>query len=95
MKNISCLSLLFLFFTTTVFAGTINLPQTGQTQCYDTSGNAINCPGTGQDGEIQAGVAWPEPRFTTNADTTVKDNLTGLVWGPDGNIMPTRDPGWI
>ena len=80
--------------TGAVFAGTINLPQTGQTQCWDTSGNQIPCSGTGQDGEIQAGVAWPEPRFTPNADTTVTDNLTGLVWARDGNIMPTRDPGW-
>jgi hypothetical protein len=39
-------------------------------------------------------VPWPEPRFTTNADTTITDNLTGLVWVPDGNIMPARDPGW-
>ena len=73
---------------------TINLPKTGQTKCYDTTGKGIPCTETGQDGEIRAGVAWPELRFTTNADFTIQDNLTGLVWAPDGNIMPTRDPGW-
>jgi hypothetical protein len=26
------------------------VPQTGQVGCWDTSGVAINCPGTGQDG---------------------------------------------
>ena len=65
--------------------GTIVLPKTGQTTCYDASGTAIACTGTGQDGDLQKGVAWPGPRFTTNADTTVTDNLTGLVWTPDGN----------
>ena len=44
---------------------TINLPQTGQTKCYDQYGTEINCSGTVQDGEIQAGVEWPNPRFTT------------------------------
>jgi len=94
MKKIAVLLLTFVFLTTPVFAGTVNLPRTGQTKCYDEAGSEINCSGTGQDGEIQAGVAWPVPRFTTNADTTITDNLTGLVWGPDGNVMPTRDPGW-
>jgi len=56
--------------SSTVLAGTIELPQTGQTKCYDTAGAVIDCAGTGQDGEIRAGVAWPEPRFTiTYCDT--------------------------
>ena len=76
------------------FAGTIQLPQTGQTKCWDTAGTEITCTDTGQDGDIQAGMAWPEPRFTTNTDTTITDALTGLVWAPNGNVMPTRDPGW-
>ena len=35
------------------------VPQTGQTTCWDTSGNVITCAGTGQDGDIQAGVVPP------------------------------------
>jgi YVTN family beta-propeller protein len=62
----------------------IKLPQTGQTECYDTTGNVIDCAGTGQDGEIQAGIAWPNPRFADNSDQTITDNLTGLVWAKDG-----------
>ena len=27
--------------------------KTGQKTCYDASGNVINCPDTGQDGDIQ------------------------------------------
>src|SRR3989304_4795284 len=66
-----------------------DLPRTGQTTCYDTAGAVIPCAGTGQDGEIQAGVPWPDPRFTTSGDC-VTDNLTGLMWvtSPD-NITRT------
>ena len=62
------------------FAGEVNLPQTGQTTCYDENGNVIDCANTGQDGDIQAGVDWPSPRFVDNGDGTVTDHLTGLIW---------------
>lgn len=62
------------------------LPKTGQTICYDTSGASIDCTGTGQDGEIQAGLAWPNPRFVDNDNRTVTDKLTGLIWTQDANI---------
>ena len=63
----------------------ISLPETGQTTCYDSLGSVIACAGTGQDGDLQKGVAWPTPRFTDNGNSTVIDNLTGLVWTKDGN----------
>ncbi|MFC1780051.1 DUF1566 domain-containing protein, partial [Thermodesulfobacteriota bacterium] len=56
------------------------VPRTGQTSCYDAAGSIILCTGTGQDGDIQAGVAWPSQRFTDNGDGTTTDNLTGLMW---------------
>jgi hypothetical protein len=68
----------------------IDLPQTGQTTCYDTAGSVIACPATGQDGDIQAGVAWPSPRFTDNGNGTVTDNLTGLVWLRNANCFGLR-----
>ena len=87
MKRIICLTMVVtLMMAGAAFAGTVNLPQTGQTQCWDTSGNQIPCSGTGQDGEIQAGVAWPDPRFTDNGDDTMTDNLTGLMWTKDANL---------
>ena len=70
----------------TASAGTVQLPQTGQTKCYDTAGTEIACTGTGEDGEIQAGAVWPSPRFTDNSDGTVTDNLTGLMWAKDANL---------
>ena len=64
--------------------GTVDLPQTGQTVCTDRSGAAVACAGTGQDGESRSGAAWPSPRFVVNADGTLSDGLTGLVWSREG-----------
>lgn len=92
-RKTAFLFLISFLFTTTIFAGTIQLPQTGQTKCYDTAGVEISCTGTGQDGEIRAGVAWPNPRFTNpdgsspiNSDC-VLDKLTGLMWPKNGNLF--------
>jgi hypothetical protein len=63
----------------------ICLPKTGQTKCYNSSGSEISCSGTGQDGDIQAGVAWPSPRFADQGNT-VTDNLTGLMWTRNANL---------
>ncbi|HBA89371.1 MAG TPA: hypothetical protein DCZ75_15700 [Geobacter sp.] len=65
---------------------------TGQTQCWDEQGIGVACAGTGQDGELQAGAAWPAPRFSTNADGTLTDHLTSLVWPRDLDLVATRDP---
>lgn len=51
--------------------------QTGQTSCYDVSGAAIDCAGTGQDGETQSGATHS---FVDNGDGTVTDEVTGLMW---------------
>lgn len=66
------------------------LPQTGQISCYDTAGTNISCAGTGQDGELRAGVLWPFPRFTDNGNGTVTDNLTGLIWLQNANCFGTQ-----
>jgi len=67
-------------------AGAIQLPGTGQATCYDASGAAIACTGTGQDGEYRKGASWPSTRFTVSGDC-VTDNVTGLVWAGDANLM--------
>ena len=76
---------ILLAFPIIVMAGVVDLPKTGQTTCYDTAGNVIACPYTGQDGDIQAGVPWPTPRFTVSGDC-VTDNLTGLMWTKNANL---------
>jgi hypothetical protein len=62
------------------------LPATGQTTCRDSAGMAVACTATGHDGDIRAGV---ERHFTDNADGTITDEATGLVWekkSDDGSI---------
>lgn len=56
------------------------VPKTGQTTSY----------ATGDDGELEEGVAWPNPRFTDNGDGTVTDALTGLIWLKDLNCFGSR-----
>jgi hypothetical protein len=72
------------------FEGLAPVEKTGQTTCYDSSGDVIECGDTGQDGESQIGVAWPTPRFTDNGDGTVTDNLTGLIWLKNANRFGAR-----
>ena len=46
------------------------VPKTGQTTSY----------ANGDDGDLELGVASPNPRFTDNGDGKVTDNLTELIW---------------
>ena len=48
------------------------------------TGQTTSCA-AGDDGALKKGVAWPSPRFTDNADGTVSDNLTGLIWLKQAN----------
>src|SRR5579871_625134 len=61
--------------------------RTGQTKCFDASGEKIDCDGTGQDGALQKGVVPPRSRFEPNGDGTVTDRLTGLVWLQDADLF--------
>lgn len=72
------------------------LPRTGQRLCHDVDGRTIPCDGpdgAGQDGQVQAGRPWPEPRFTPwgapDEDLSL-DRLTGLVWSNDFDL--TKGP---
>jgi hypothetical protein len=81
--------------------------KTGQALCYDQIDQETSCAGTGQDGELQKGVDWPNSRFTANVDNngdgdcldagepcdgTVTDNLTGLIWLRDANCSLFNAP---
>ena len=59
------------------------MPETGWTEYYDHAANLRDCEGTGGDGAYQAGFAPPTNRITDNADGTVTDNFTGLMWVKD------------
>ena len=54
--------------------------QTGLTTSY----------ATGDDGDLQRGVALVTPRFTDNVNGTVTDNQTGFIWLKDANCFGFR-----
>ena len=88
-KVLLVIGILILMSSPTVFAAVVDLPRTGQTGCYNTAGDVVDCntAGTGQDGALQKGVPWPSPRFeiTGTGSACVLDHLTGLMW--------VRNPG--
>ena len=51
--------------------------RTGQTTSYQ----------TGDDGDLEIGIEWPDPRFSDNGDGTVTDFLTGLIWLKNANCF--------
>ena len=61
------------------------VPRTGQTPTVP-----LDPAPTGSDGNLQKGVAWPNPRFTDNPNGTVTDNLTGLIWLKNANCFGLR-----
>lgn len=70
--------------------GLARSPRTGQTTCYDEVGTVVACGtgiGLGQDGDLQLGITWPNPRFTDNGDGTVTDHLTGFIWLDDASCL--------
>jgi hypothetical protein len=95
LRGIVALSFFFAGITLAA-AAPVDLPKTGQATCYSTDGTVIDCAGTGQDGDIQAGTDWPSPRFTDHGNGTITDNLTGLMWLQNGRLLWTNEnpPVW-
>jgi len=77
IRLITITLLLLLLLPNMVMADMSKLPQTGQTTSY----------AVGDDGDLQAGVAWPSPRFFDNGNGTVTDSFTGLVWLKNANCF--------
>ena len=70
MKKRIVLGILALLCSAVFAQNSAPVPETGQRTSYR----------TGDDGHLEKGVAWPDPRFTDHGDGTVTDNLTGLEW---------------
>lgn len=68
------------------------LTDTGQTQCYSTSGTLIDCAGTGQDGEFSINPL----SYADNGNGTIIDNVTNLVWqqADDGIARTWQNAVW-
>jgi hypothetical protein len=63
-----------------VWAQSAPVVKTGQTTSYR----------TGDDGDLEKGVASPSPRFTDHGNGTVTDNLTGLMWAKDADLAGAK-----
>jgi hypothetical protein len=77
--------------TVTVAEPPGQLLETGQTTCYDAGGAVTSCAGTGQDGELQKGLA---AAYMDNGDGTITDTNTGLMWeklSDDGSVHDKDD----
>jgi len=94
MLIIICCILVVLFLPGLGWAADAEVPATGQSNCYDAAGASIACVGTGQDGDLLKGVAWPSPRFVDNGDGTVTDSLTGLMWVKEANCIGNLHSGF-
>lgn len=74
--------------------------KTGQNLCYFEDGitdgtcacGVSNCP-SGQDGDLQRGVPYPNPRFKDNGNGTVTDSLTSLIWLKNADC-PNAERTW-
>jgi hypothetical protein len=42
----------------------------------------------GDDGDLQRGTSWPEPRFVDHGDGTITDKVTRLMWSKDARQIP-------
>lgn len=87
INTLSLIIVLILSANSLICASEIQIPHTGQNNCYSPEGSVIPCAGTGQDGDKLAGKLWPKVRYTDNNNGTVSDNLTGLTWLKDANCF--------
>lgn len=71
IKKILIFMIAMIFAAGAAYAAPADLSKTGQTTSYS----------TGDDGDLERGIAWPSPRFTIDGTgLCVTDNLTGLMW---------------
>jgi hypothetical protein len=88
LKKITMLMIVMVFAAAAAYAAPAEVPRTGQVASYGT--------GTSDDGALQRGIAWPNPRFTvasSGTGTAVTDNLTGLIWAADPTLSPLCSGG--
>jgi hypothetical protein len=94
LKNMPTLEVVLIIVVITAWTGVLvpqalaqraRVPQTGQTTSYAPE----------DDGDIQAGVEWPTPRFTNRGNGKVRDNLTGLIWLRNANCSAISQADWL
>lgn len=94
MKRIPALMLtLALCLTTAAFAAPV--PDTGQGTCFNASVQISSCPEPDQSFYGQDAQYTINKRSYTDLENgIVRDNVTGLEWVQDGNLIANRDPSF-
>jgi hypothetical protein len=93
MKKNLLLMLVLMLISVNVCAGM--LPDTGQTQCYGGSSHEITCPQPGEPFYGQDAQYGPNVQaFTDLGNGIVRENMSGLEWVQDGNLIANRNPGF-
>jgi len=87
LRNLTIVLCLLVSISTLGKATAYQLPDSGQTKCYQAISpyaEILSCAGTGQDGEYNINPL----SYTDNGNGTVTDNNTGLMWQQqdDGNV---------
>ena len=78
MLKLFFISVLLVFSSSNGLA--FNLPDTGQTTCYNAAGAVITCPAPGEPLAQDGSYILHPLSYTDNHDGTVTDNNTGLMW---------------
>jgi hypothetical protein len=79
------LILFFVLGCVVVRGESVSIFRTGQTVSYL----------EGDDGDLQRGAAFPEPRFIDKEDGTILDLATGLMWVQNPRLVPNNSEGMV
>ena len=83
-----------IFTNITIFGIIGSLSVAESYQCFPSKTGWETSYATRDDGALQLGGTWPNPRFTVQADTNcVLDNMTGLIWARNANYFGATNWG--
>jgi len=95
MKKLIFIFIIFMVsgtsFTVNVFADFYIIPSNNKNYApVEKSGQTVFSV-TRDDGDLEQGIEWPDPRFTDNNNGTVTDNMTDLIWVKYPSCSGTTD----
>ena len=85
-QNMPKLGIVLMVAVIAAWVGLLGTPAFAKPAPVEVTGQTMSSA-FGDDGDIQAGVPFPTPRFTDKGNGTVKDNLTGLIWLKNANCF--------
>jgi Protein of unknown function (DUF1566) len=85
-KNMPKLGAVLMIAVVAAWVGGWGTPAVAKPALVEVTGQTTSFA-EGDDGDIQAGVPFPTPRFSDRGNGTVKDNLTNLIWLKNANCF--------